>query len=502
MKRFDLSSRLFLFLLFAAFSCSVKGVAAGVERPKLVVGIVVDQMRWDYLYRYYDLYGDGGFKRMMNEGFNCENTMINYLPSFTAVGHTSIYTGTVPAVHGITGNSFFEDGKNIYCCGDNTVSGVGTESKAGRMSPRNMLSTTIGDELKVATAFASKVVGVALKDRAAILPAGHSADGTYWIDFDEGRFVTSTYYMKELPGWVTDYNKTIGKVTKEQIKYTVLGNKLTEEMAKAAVKGERLGQRGQTDMLTVSFSCTDMIGHKYGTHHEKTQEIYLDVDKRLADLFAFLDNTVGKGQYLAFLTADHGAANNILMQREHRIPADGFFSSKVEKGLDRHLSEVFATGEKLVSRFGNDYVFLNHKAINSLRLDKDKVKKEIVEWLERDKMFAYVVDMEHVNDAIIPAVIREKMINGHNRRRCGDIRFVLQPGYYEVYGDKIDGGTTHGSWNPYDAHIPFLLMGWHITPGSTQAKVAITDIAPTICSLIHVQMPNGCIGSPVVQVTR
>lgn len=500
MRSVYLFSRLAFLSLTVVLSFGVRCVAQGVERPKLVVGIVVDQMRWDYLYRYYDLYGDGGFKRMMNEGFNCENTMINYLPSFTAVGHASAYTGTVPSVHGIAGNSFFENGKRVYCCEDNAVSGVGTDNEAGRRSPRNMLATTIGDELKVATSFASKVVGVALKDRAAILPAGHSADGAYWMDFDKGTFITSTYYMQELPKWVADYNKTIGKVTREQVQYSVLGNKLTEEIAEAAVTGEQLGQRGQTDMLTVSFSCTDLIGHKYGTHHEKTREIYVDVDQRLADLFGFLDRTVGKGQYLAFLTADHGAANNILMLREHRIPADGFFSSKVEDGLNRHLSEMFNTTEKLVTRFGNDYVFLNHESIDALRLDAGEVKKAVVRWLEKDPMFAYVVDMEHVTDAIIPAVVREKMINGHNRRRCGDIRFVLQPGCYEIYGDKIDGGTTHGSWNPYDAHIPFLLMGWHVTHGSTQAKVSITDIAPTVCSMIHVQMPNGCIGSPVVQV--
>lgn len=502
MKRFPKITFTFIFTLSLGLAFVQSVSAQGVERPKLVVGIVVDQMRWDYLYRYYDLYCDGGFKRMMREGFNCENTMINYLPAFTAVGHASIFTGTVPAVHGIVGNSFFIDDKRIYCCEDKAVKSVGTDTDAGQCSPKNMLSTTIGDELKVATSFASKVVGVALKDRAAILPAGHSADAAFWMDFKKGVFVTSTYYMKELPKWASDYNKTIGKVTKAEIQYTVLGNKLTEEMAKAAIEGEQLGQRGQTDMLTLSFSCTDMIGHKYGTHHPKTQETYLDVDKRLADLFDYLDRTVGKGQYLAFLAADHGAANNILMMREHHIPADGFFSSKVEKELDEYLAGRFGTTEKLVSRFGNDYIFLNHKAIETLKLNADDVKTAIIRHLEKNPIFAYLVDLERVSDTPIPAIVREKMINGHNRRRCGDIRFVLQPGYYEIYGKEIDGGTTHGSWNPYDAHVPFLLMGWHVTPGATQAKASITDIAPTVCAMIHVQMPNGCIGSPVIQVTK
>lgn len=474
-----------------------KGYAEGIKRPKLVVGIIVDQMRWDYLYRYYDLYGNDGFKRMMREGFNCENTMINYLPSYTAVGHTSVYTGTVPAVHGIVGNTLFFDGKATYCCADSTVNSVGTDSKAGQMSPHNLLSTTIGDELKIATDFKSKVIGVALKDRAAILPAGHTADGAYWIDFKKGCFVTSTHYMKELPQWVTDFNKAIGKTSKNEIQMTSLGNKLTEEFAKAAVTGENLGLNSQTDMLTISFSCTDMVGHACGTHSQKTQDVYLDVDARLADLFAFLDNRIGKDEYLVFLAADHGAANNILMMREHGYHVDGFFSSKVENALDSYLKETFHTDSKLFSRFGNDYVFLDYKAVKSSGIDVRTLKKTIIKWLESNPLFSYAVDMDEVNDAVLPDVIKEKMINGHYRQRCGDIRFVLRPGCYEIYGKEIDGGTTHGSWNPYDAHIPFIIMGWNTKPGVTNKQTYITDIAPTICAKLHIQMPNGCIGTAV-----
>lgn len=502
MKRHFLLFNVLLLSVMFTLAGGIKGLAAGVERPKLVVGIVVDQMRWDYLYRYYDLYGDGGFKRLMSEGFNCENTMINYVPSITAVGHASIFTGTVPSVHGIAANSFFMNGKVTYCCADSTVRGVGSSTKAGMMSPRNMLTTTIGDELKIATGFKSKVIGVALKDRAAILPAGHSADGAYWMDYSTGTFITSTHYMKQLPQWVADYNKTIGKVTKDEVCYTPLGNKLTEEMAKAAIAGERLGQNGTTDMLTVSFSCTDMIGHKYATHSEKTREIYVDADKRLADLFDYLDQNIGKGQYLVFLTADHGAANNIIMLNEHGIPAGGFHPSKVEKGLEEYLKGKFDASGKLVLGVDNYKVYFDRNRIESLSLDFDDVKEAAVDWLKRDSQFAYVVDLERVAEASIPSLIREKIINGYNRMRSGDIQLVLQPAHYEIYTDHFTEGTTHGLWNPYDTHIPFLLMGWHITPGSTQAEVSVTDIAPTVCSLIHVQMPNGCIGSPVTEVTR
>ncbi len=499
MKRKFFSLQLLLSALVMTFAGIVKGFSADVERPKLVVGIVVDQMRWDYLYRYYSLYGDGGFKRLMTEGYNCENTMINYVPSVTAIGHASIYTGSVPAIHGIAGNNFYQDGKPMYCCDDSTVTGVGTTSKAGLMSPRNMLTTTIGDELKVATDFKAKVVGVSLKDRASILPAGHAADGAFWFDKSTGTFITSTYYMKALPEWLVKYNKTIGKVTKDEVQYSPLGNKLTEELAKAAVEGEKLGQGSITDMLTVSFSCTDLIGHKYGTHSEKTREIYTDLDSRLADFFSYLDQKVGKGNYLVFLSADHGAANNILMLQEHGIPADGFFVGKYEKELDSYLKEKFSVSQNLVLGISSYKVYLDHKAISSLSLNLDEVKKAAVEWLKKDKMFSFVVDLEHVDEATVPSVIREKIINGYYRFRSGDIQLILNPANYEVYGEKIDGGTTHGLWNPYDAHIPFLLMGWHVAPGVTQEKTYITDIAPTVCALLHIQMPNGCIGSSVLK---
>ena len=304
--------------------------------------------------------------------------------------------------------------------------------------------------------------------------------------------------MEKLPKWLERYNKTIGKVAKDSVSFSGLGNRLTEEMAKATIEGEALGADNITDMLTVSFSCTDMVGHKYGTHHEKNVAIYTDLDQRLADFFSFLDEKVGKGQYLVFLTADHGAANNILMMRDHGVPADGFFPKKTKEGLNNHLSEQFGTTEKLVAGINSYKIYLNRKAIADKGLDFDKVKATAIAWLQQDKQFAYVVDLEHVREAAVPAPLIEMMVNGYNAKRSGEIQLVLQPGCYEIYGDKIDGGTTHGSWNPYDTHIPFLLMGWNVSHGSTNAAVSMSDIAATVCTMIHVQSPNGCIGKPVV----
>ena len=467
------------------------------SRPKLIVGIVVDQMRWDYLHRYYDLYGEGGFKRIMNEGFDCENTMINYIPAITAVGHTSIYTGSVPAIHGIQGNSFLINGKFTYCTADTTVAGVGTKTKAGQMSPRNMFCTTIGDELKVATDFKSRVIGVAIKDRAAILPAGHAADAAYWIDGKQSKFVSSTYYMKQLPAWVEKYNKTVSKYTEDQINLSPAGNEVTMDMAKNVITNEKLGQQGETDMICISFSSTDKIGHKYGTHCQLIQDQFVDLDKRLADFMKYLDTTIGKGEYLLFLTADHGAANGILMNQEHGIPSGGFSYKKEIKELNAYFRQKYGVDADFTRYIMAYNVALDHDAIEKAGLKLSKVKKDVINYFMKKDYVAYAVDMEHVADATVPPYIKEKMLNGYNAKRNGDVQLILQPGWYDVYGDKIEAGTTHSAWNPYDAHIPFLMMGWGVKHGKTNHPTYITDIAATICNLVHIQMPNGCIGNAV-----
>lgn len=374
MKKNSLISKV-LYVSFALVTLNcLTSVAAALNRPKLVVGIVVDQMRWDYLYRYYDLYGEGGFKRLLREGYNCENTMINYVPTVTAVGHSSIFTGSVPSIHGIAGNEMMINGKITYCCTDTTVHSIGSKSTAGCMSPRNLLTTTIGDELKTATDFNAKVIGISIKDRASILPAGHSANAAYWIDNSTGTFITSSYYMDKLPEWVSKFNKEYGGHTEKEISYSAYGNLMTEAMAKAAIEGEALGQDSITDMLTVSFSCTDKIGHKYATHSKEIQNIFVDLDKKLADMFSYLDQKIGKGQYLLFLTADHGAANNILMLQKHGIPAEGFWPDKTADELDGYLKQKFGVQKKLVKCILNYNVYLNHEAINSLALNLDEVK--------------------------------------------------------------------------------------------------------------------------------
>lgn len=538
----------FLFLLcLAGLFPFGNAMAEGtdVSRPRLVVGIVVDQMRWDYLYRYHDRYGEGGFRRLMREGFSCENLMIDYLPTITAVGHTSVFTGTVPSIHGITGNSFTlrSTGEKVNCVGDSREHTVGSDSHLGERSPRRMLATTVTDELRLATNFRAKTVGVALKDRAAILPAGHTANAAYWFDSKTGRWVTSTYYMKQLPAWLEAYNRTdparrllsggwqtllpAGQYTQstaddmsyelpiakgvrpvfpydtagllEQEGYGVVantpfGNTLTKDMAKLVIEHEQLGQDGDTDFLTMSFSSTDALGHLLGVNAVEIEDTYVRLDKDLADFFDYLDAKVGRGLYTVFLTADHGGPHHARFLRSHGIPSGEWEAKAVVVSLD---SVVHA-------RFGIDHAVLGMESYQVL-LDREKlgaatftsVKKALSDYLRTREEVAYVVDFEDAASlSVVPQAIRERIVNGYHPNRSGDLQIILSPGWY----DASFGRVNHGVWCTYDSHLPLLFMGWGVKPGRTCAEVHMTDIAATVAALLRIQMPSGCIGKPIVNL--
>ena len=482
-------------------SMTITVMAAGrLERPKLVVGLVVDQMRWDYLYYYYNEYGEGGLKRLVDEGFSCENNMIPYIPTITAIGHTSIYTGSTPALHGICGNDFFIDGKPVYCCGDSTVKSVGSDTKEGQMSPRNLIASTIGDELKLATNWKSKVIGVALKDRAAILPAGHAADAAYWWDTKAGNFVTSTYYMNELPQWVKDFNKQNRTKPGYDLKGKNEGVTMTFKMAEAVLVNEQMGQHEETDMLTISVSSTDIIGHAVGTRCPENKAVYMQLDKDLAAFLTKLDQQVGKGNYLLFLSADHGAAHNHNQLKEHRIPAGGLESWKHVKALNEYLSQLHPGTKPLILGSHSMRYYLNYDNIKAAGLDAQKVKDEAIEWLKKDRRFVNVIDMEKAATAPLPVTVRERIVNGYYPGRSGDIFAVARPQFTDTSDAPDYKGTTHGHWNPYDAHIPAVFFGWKIEHGSTSARTYMTDIAPTVCELLHIQMPNACIGNAITEI--
>jgi len=516
-----------------------------LSRPKLVVGIVVDQMRWDYLYRYEDLYGNDGFKRLLNEGFSCENTFINYIPSYTAVGHSTIFTGSVPAIHGIVGNDWIDQatGKHWYCTQDDSVQTVGATDDAGKMSPHWLLTTTITDELRLATQFQSRVVGISLKDRAAILPAGHTPTAAFWFDDASGRFITSTYYMQQLPAWVQRFNarnepgqlmskpwNTLypiqrytrstaddvpweGKFPGEQapvfphnlpaiyahdreaLRYTPFGNTLTLDFARAAVEGYRLGRGPATDFLTINCASTDYVGHMFGPNAIETEDTYLRLDRDLAAFFHFLDDYVGKGNYLVFLTADHGAAHAIGFMQAHHLPAGFLEAGSITRALNQYLEQRFGVAS-LVLSLANEHVNFRDSLIAAHHLDEEALIQATLSFLRRQPGIEMAVDIRHIGDAPIPQPVKNMIINGYYAPRTGPIAIIPDPNWFN--GHPGGTGTTHGLWNPYDTHIPLIFMGWHIRHGVTHQEVYMTDIAPTLAALLHIQMPNGCVGKPII----
>ncbi len=532
----------------AAQSTQKTGPASGISRPKLVIGLVVDQMRWDFLYRYQDRYlPNGGFNRLLKQGFSNENTFIPYAPTITACGHSTIYTGSVPAITGIAGNAWYDQRQRriMYCVEDATVQTVGSNSKAGLMSPRNMQTTTIGDELKLATNFRSKVIGIAIKDRGGILPAGHTADGAYWYDGSSGNWITSTYYRNDLPAWVKSFNdsKWVDKIYETgwntlypietyvnseradkpykskplgakamahpydlksmigknygAIASTPYGNTMTLELAKAALKGEGLGKGAFTDMLAVSLSSPDYIGHAFGPNSVEIEDTYLRLDKELGEFFDFLDKEVGKGQYLFFISADHGVAHIPGFMKEHKIPAGIFDDGKYRDTLNAILKAKTGHPNMVISMY-NYQIHLNRPVMDSLDLDRDEIVKTVVRFMEKQPEVMRVFDISELEETTIPEKIRAMITNGYDPSRGGDIQLVLYPQY-------IDGGaagTTHGSWNPYDAHIPLVWYGWNIKPGKSNKEVYMSDIAPTIAALLHIQMPNGTVGKVIEAIAK
>jgi predicted AlkP superfamily pyrophosphatase or phosphodiesterase len=518
-----------------------------LSRPRLVVGIVVDQMRWDYLYRYYDRYGDGGFKRLLNDGFSCENTFINYLPSYTAVGHTVVFTGSIPAIDGIVGNNWInqQTGKEWYCTEDHSVKTVGAKGDAGEMSPKRLLVSTITDELRLATNFRSRVVGVSLKDRAAILPAGHAANGAFWFDDASGNFITSTYYMKDLPEWARQFNdqdepeklvadgwhtlypantykqstaddvpwegkfrgekapvfphdmKKIYQKDHGSIRSTPFGNTLTMHFAEAAVKGYDLGNGEATDFLTINCASTDYVGHKYGPNSMEVEDTYLRLDKDLTAFFQFLDERVGKGNYLFFLTADHGAAHAVGFMQHHHIPADFLKAGDLGKALNNALEKEFGVGKLVLSGL-NYHINYDMKKIEEEHLDLKNIKEVTIAFLQKQPGIQYAVDIQQIGKLPVPEPLKTKIINGYNSKRCGPVIIIPNPGWFE--GHEEGTGTTHGNWNPYDTHIPLVFMGWGIAHGTTNRHTRMSDISPTIAALLHIQMPNGNVGVPITEV--
>lgn len=540
----------YLLLLFCIGSTlySCKKSTKNNIKPSLVVGIVVDQMRYDYLTKYVNRYGDYGFKKLLNEGYSLTNAHFNYIGTYTAVGHASAYTGTSPNQHGVIGNNWYDKylKKSIYCVDDTTYSSVGTNSNSGEKSPKRMVTTTITDQVRLGQNMRGKSIGIAIKDRSSILPAGHTATGAYWYEGkDENKWITSSYYMDELPTWVKDFNSNnkvddylskpwktlypidsytqslidnnpyegtfIGEtsptfphnlpILREKngnydiIKGTPFGNDLTLDFVKSAIVGEHLGKSDAIDFLAISFSSTDYVGHQYGTDAIEIEDTYLRFDQNIADLLQFLDTEVGIGKYTIFLTADHGASQVPAYLQSLNIPAPYFR----DKEFTEYLTEVSK------SHFGSEYLIENVSNYQ-IFLDKEKIKQLQLNLVEVANIFAEeallfdgiykTVTAKTLQTTQFTSGVLEKIQNSYNQKISGDILLIPTPGTIS----RGKTGTTHGSAYSYDTHVPVIFYGAGIKKGLSHKSYFVRDIAPTLATLLEVEFPNGNSGKVIEEI--
>jgi predicted AlkP superfamily pyrophosphatase or phosphodiesterase len=516
-----------------------------IDRPKLVVGIVIDQMRYDYLNKYEKYYGEDGFKRIMKGGSNFTFTHYNYVPTYTGPGHASIYTGSVPYYNGIISNDWYSRKSRSFvnCVQDDSIRTIGENTKEGQASPKRLLTTTISDQMKIATNGKARVYSVSLKDRAAILPGGHTPDEVFWYSPESGKFITSSYYSNSLPGWVNDFNgrniagnlfkgewdlllpeadyalsspdnapweddvfsegrtsfpHSFSKVMDKKydlIRSTPFGNELLLQFAESLIENEKPGSGDYTDFLAISFSSTDFIGHAYGPNSVEIQDAFIRMDRQLAELLSTLDKKVGKGNYILFLTADHAVSETEGFLRNMDIPAGSFDSKMCEDSLKAFSKRKFGT-EDLIENFSNHQVYLNKEIIKEKHLTTADVEDEFGEFLQDEFTEIEKIFLRHnLGDLSASRVPYNYILNGFNTERSGNIEFELKPNY--LPGNE-NYGTTHGAAFPYDTHVPLILYGWNIPAKQINSPVYVVDIAATICNLLGITEPTGCIGIPVL----
>lgn len=510
------------------------------SQPKLVVGIVVDQMRYDYLERYQSRFCDSGFKRLMNEGYNYQNAHFNYVPTYTAPGHASIYTGTTPSNHGIIANDWFDRqrGGRMYCTDDPNATVTG--GKGYGNSPKNLFAGTLSDQLKLATQNRAKVIGLSIKDRGAILPAGHNANGAYWFDSKTGKMVGSSWYSSDLPEWLHRFNRqgkalqyldltwntlfpiytytasapddnpyensiakegrpvfpyNLKELQKEKgyglLSYTPFSNSLLIDLALATISGEDMGKDEVTDFLSISFSGPDYAGHFFGPQAVEIEDIYLRLDREIARLIHALDQQMGKGNYTLFLCADHGANEVPAL-----LNANGMYAGLLTEDTLQYLvnQALKPFGDSLLLDVSNEQVYLNHSKIKEKGLDMNQITRVVCEALNQHPGVYQAYSVEEVQKGQDPFF--ELLRNGYHPKRSGDVLIRTMPGWMD-YKDK---GTTHGSGYSYDTRTPMLFYGYGVNQGKSSRKVQITDIAPTLSIIMGIQFPNACTGEPLGEV--
>ena len=541
---------LFIILLF---SITFNSTAQQSDSPKLIVGIVVDQMCYEYLYRYYNKFGEDGIRKLMNKGTNCRNTDFNYIPTYTGPGHASIYTGTTPTNHGIVGNDWYDRsfGASVNCVGDSTVFSIGTLTTNGECSPFNLKVNTITDQLKL-TYPDSKVISMSIKNRGAILPGGHLSDGSYWYDYSSGKFITSSFFMDSLPEWVQSFNNgdclsnyekmtwnTLydidtyteseeddspyehllpGKTTptfpysfkdmtlSEDITfpgifpYTPFANTYLKDFAMASIEAEGLGQDDQTDMLCISFSSTDIIGHVFGPYSIEIEDTYLRFDKDIAALIKALEEKVGKDEFVIFFTADHAVVPVPQYLIDKKLPGGYFFVDTNLYALRTAITAKY--GEDLVLAQTNLNVYLDNDRIKALNLNKEEVEIFTARIISEWSGVKHVYTSSQLESPGVSNEWKDMVRRGFHAAESGNVLYILEPGYLPKSSDYEGArkGTSHGSAFSYDTHVPLIWYGKNVPQQEIFRHIDITDITATLTHLLYLQKPNATTGNPILEL--
>jgi predicted AlkP superfamily pyrophosphatase or phosphodiesterase len=537
-------------LLISAFIFSSILFSQRNTKPKLVVGIVVDQMCYDYLYRFQSHFSDGGFNKFLKHGLNCRNVVYNYVPTYTGPGHASIYTGTTPNNHGIVGNEWYNRPTNstINCVSDINSTTIGSNSEEGKASPVNLKTYTITDQLKM-TYPNAKVVSMSIKDRGAILPGGHLSDGSYWFDYATGTFITSSFFKKELPKWVLNFNtnknaltysktwdlllpkekyqsiddspyeiivggKTTptfpydllkmsgGKLNTQYFTMSPFANTLLTDFALESITNENLGADKQTDMLCISYSTPDIAGHTFGPYSLEIEDIYARLDRDLERLLKGLETKFGKEGFVVFLTADHAVVPVPQMLIDKKLPGGYLF-------LDKYINELKSASlvkfnADLIENEANQNIYLNLKRLDSLHLNKNEVASFFAEKIKFWPNIKAVFTSEELMNPAKDNEWKDMVRFGYDFKRSGEIIFIMEPGFLvkEVDSKKAHRGTSHGSSFNYDTHVPLLWYGAQIPSKDVYETHEIIDIAPTLTHILNLQRSGAMTGKPILDVLK
>ncbi len=510
-----------------------------LQRPRLVVGIVIDQMRYDYLEKFGRNFTDDGFRKIMNDGYSFRNTHYSYTPTYTGPGHATIYTGCTPDTHGIVLNDWYDRAEQrvIYCVEDHSTPPTGDAGSNQFCSPQYLLTHTLTDMLDEQTRGESKIISISFKDRSAILSGGHNADAAWWFDIETGNWITSSYYMKEVPEWVAQFNErripgdlinlswsllipktmyanqraddnefeepfpgekgtafphTLNGYTElryKNLKYSPFGNSLTTLFALQAIQHEQLGSDTIPDLLAISYAATDEVGHKFGIESLEVEDIYLRLDREIGVLLKQLDQMVGVGNYSVFITSDHGASPTPSYEISEGREGGYFDPVKLQAELKKICKSKFGDA-LLIDTILDQQVYLNQIHIDKKHVKVGKLESTIVNAIRSREGVLDVFTKDEILTSSVDTGVISYVRKGFYQDRSGDIVYVLKP----VWLERKKTGTTHGSHYDYDTHVPLLFYGKGVPSGYSDEYFPIVDITPTVCDLCNIPIPEKSVG--------